>query len=91
MNFIINRKVLISMLFFGLSMMGYFSWKNLSMELFPNAELPMLYVQVASQQEVDPKYMESQAIVPLEGAIGTLQGIENMESSAESRRGSIMV
>ena len=91
MNFIINRKVLISMLFFGLSMMGYFSWKNLSMELFPNAELPMLYVQVSSQQEVDPKYMESQAIVPLEGAIGTLQGIENMESTAESRRGSIMV
>ena len=58
MNFIINRKVLISMLFFGLSMMGYFSWKNLSMELFPNAELPMLYVQVVSQLEVDPKYME---------------------------------
>ena len=91
MNFIINRKVLISMLFFGLSMMGYFSWKNLSMELFPNAELPMLYVQISSQLEVDPKYMESQAIIPLEGTIGTLQGIENMESTAESRRGSIMV
>ena len=79
------------MLFFGLSMMGYFSWKNLSMELFPNAELPMLYVQISSQLEVDPKYMESQAVVPLEGAIGALQGIENMESTAESRRGSIMV
>ena len=91
MNFIINRKVLISMLFLGLSLMGYFSWKNLSMELFPNAELPMLYVQITSQLEVDPKYMESQAIVPLEGAIGTLQGIQNMESTAESRQGSIMV
>ena len=91
MNFIINRKVLISMLFLGLSMMGYFSWKNLSMELFPNAELPMLYVQISSQLEVDPKYMESQAIVPLEGAIGTLQGIQNMESTAESRQGSIMI
>lgn len=79
------------MLFIGLSLMGYFSWKNLSMELFPNAELPMLYVQVSCSQEVDPKYMESQAVVPLEGAVGTLQGIENMESSAESRRGSIMI
>ena len=91
MNFIINRKVLISMLFLGLSMLGYFSWKNLSMELFPNSELPMLYVQVTSQLEVDPKYMESQAIVPLEGAVGTLQGIANMESSAQSNRGTIMV
>ncbi len=79
------------MLFIGLSMLGYVSWKNLSMELFPNAELPMLYVQVSSQQEVDPKYMESQAIIPIEGAIGTLQGIENMESSAQSRRGTVMV
>ncbi len=91
MDFIIKRKVLISMLFLGLSMLGYVSWKNLSMELFPNAELPMLYVQVACQQEVDPKFMESQAIIPLEGAIGTLQGIENMESSCQSRRGTIMV
>lgn len=79
------------MLFLGLSMMGYFSWKNLSMELFPNAELPMLYVQVITQQDVDPKYMESGAIVPIEGAISTLQGIENMESSAQSRRGTVMV
>ncbi len=79
------------MLFIGLSMLGYVSWKNLSMELFPNAELPMLYVQVTSQQEVDPKYMESQAIIPIEGAVGTLQGIENMESTAQSRRGSVMI
>ena len=72
-------------------MLGYVSWKNLSMELFPNAELPMLYVQVSCQQEVDPKFMESQAIIPIEGAIGTLQGIENMESTCQSRRGTIMV
>ncbi|MCK9414577.1 MAG: efflux RND transporter permease subunit [Prolixibacteraceae bacterium] len=91
MDFIIKRKVLISMLFLGLSMLGYVSWKNLSMELFPNAELPMLYVQVTCQQEVDPKFMESQAIIPIEGAIGTLQGIENMESTCQSRRGTIMV
>ncbi len=91
MDFIIKRKILISMLFLGLSMLGYVSWKNLSMELIPNAELPILYVQVSCTQEVDPKFMESQAIIPLEGAIGTLQGIEDMESTCQSRRGSIMV
>jgi len=91
MDFIIKRKILISMLFLGLSMLGYVSWRNLSMELIPNAELPILYVQVTCTQEVDPKFMESQAVIPLEGAIGTLQGIEDMESSCQSRRGSIMV
>lgn len=79
------------MLFLGVSLLGYVSWKNLSMELMPNAELPMLYVQVACQQEVDPKFMESQAIIPLEGVIGSMQGIEDMESSCQSRRGTIMV
>ena len=79
------------MLFLGLSMLGYVSWKNLNMELIPNAELPILYVQVSCSQEVDPKFMESQAIVPLEGAIATLQGIEDMQSTCQSRRGSIMV
>jgi multidrug efflux pump subunit AcrB/ABC-type multidrug transport system ATPase subunit len=91
MDFIIKRKILISMLFLGLSMLGYVSWKNLSMELTPNAELPVLYVSVTCNQEVDPKFMESQAIIPLEGAIGTMQGIQDMQSSCQSRRGSIMV
>jgi multidrug efflux pump subunit AcrB len=91
MDFIIKRKILISMLFLGLSMLGYVSWRNLSMELTPNAELPVLYVSVNCTQEVDPKFMESQAIIPLEGAIGTMQGIQDMQSSCQSRRGSIMV
>jgi multidrug efflux pump subunit AcrB len=79
------------MLFLGVTMMGYFSWKNLSMELFPNAELPQLYVLISCRQDVDPKYMEDQAIIPLEGAIGTLGGIQDMQSSAQSRRGTIQV
>ena len=91
MNFIINRKTLISMLFIGLSLLGYISWQNLPMELFPNAELPVLFVQVNTQTEVDPKYMENQAIIPLEGAIGTMQGIENLQSTAQSQRGTIVV
>ncbi len=38
MNKLINRKVLISMLFIGLTMMGVFSYKYLKMELYPDAE-----------------------------------------------------
>jgi multidrug efflux pump subunit AcrB len=70
MKFIINRKIFISMLFIGLTLLGYVSYKQLPVELMPNAELPMLFVQINSQ-EVDPAYMESQAVIPIEGAIGT--------------------
>lgn len=40
MNKLINRKVLISMIFIGLTMMGLFSYRYLLMELYPDAEFP---------------------------------------------------
>jgi multidrug efflux pump subunit AcrB/ABC-type multidrug transport system ATPase subunit len=91
MDFIIKRKVLIAMLFIGLSMLGFFSYKQLAVELYPNAQIPFLFVQVATPIEVDPRYMENQAIIPLEGAIGTLEGVEKIESSAGQQQGSIRV
>ncbi len=91
MKFIINRKVFISMLFIGLSLLGVVSYKQLAVELIPNAELPMLFVSINSRVEVDPNYMENQAVIPIEGAIGTMEGIESMESSLNNRSATIQV
>ena len=91
MDFILKRKVLISMLFLGLTMLGYISYKRLQVELLPNSQLPTLYVQVSATQELDPNYIETQAIVPLEGAIGTLEGIDKIESTINSRSGTIIL
>ncbi|UII19428.1 efflux RND transporter permease subunit [Fulvivirga ligni] len=88
---IIKRKVLVSMLFIGFTVMGYISYKKLPVELFPNVEFPVLIVQVGSMSEVNPKYMESQAIVPLEGVISALEGIEEINSSVDSRQGMIFI
>ncbi|HOI48988.1 MAG TPA: efflux RND transporter permease subunit, partial [Prolixibacteraceae bacterium] len=91
MKFIIERKVLISMLFVGLTLLGYISYRQLPVELMPDAELPMLYVQIGSRIEVDPSYMENQAVIPIEGAIGTMEGVETMETWLNSRQASIQV
>ena len=91
MNFIIKRKVLIAMLFTGLTMLGYISYKQLQVELYPNATLPMLFVQVGSGLDVSPKYMENQAIIPLEGEVGKLNGVEKIESIAGERSGMIKI
>jgi len=80
MKFIIQRKVLISMLFLGLTVLGYVSYKQLPVELMPNAELPFLFVQASSVTELTTEYMENHVVVPLEGAIGTIEGIESIES-----------
>ena len=72
-------------------MLGYVSYKKLSVELFPNAQLPFLVIQVATPLEMDPSYIETQAIIPIEGAIGTLEGIEKIESNISSRSGEIWI
>ncbi len=79
------------MLFVGLTLLGFVSYKQLQVELFPNVELPFLYVQASYQSEVDPKFMENQIVIPIEGAIGTLEGIESIESNVTARSGSIVV
>ncbi len=79
------------MLFTGLTLLGYVSYKQLPVELMPNAELPMLFVQINSRIEVDPDYMENQAVIPIEGAISTMEGIESVESSLTNRSASIQV
>ena len=90
-KFIIHRKTFISMLFIALTMLGYISYKQLPVELTPDAELPFLIVQVSSIREMDPDYMEKQAIIPLEGAVSTLEGIDKIESYAERRQGMILI
>ena len=79
------------MLFIGLTMLGYVSYKKLSFELIPNTQLPSLIVQVATPLEMDPDYIETQAVIPIEGAVGTLDGIEKIESNISSRSGIIFI
>lgn len=79
------------MLFIALTLLGYVSYKQLPVELLPNAELPALFVQVSSQQEMDPSYIETEVVIPLEGAISSVGGVDRIESSIDSRRSSIKV
>jgi len=91
MDFILNRRILISMLFVGLSMLGFISYKRLPLELIPNTQLPALVVQAATMLEMDPSYIENQAIIPIEGAVGTLEDVEKIESNISARYGIVTV
>ena len=91
MNFLLHRRITISMLFIALSLLGYVSYKQLPVELLPNAELPMLFVQVSSQQDMDPQYVESEVIIPLEGAISSIGGVDKIQSNIDSRQSNIQV
>ena len=72
-------------------MLGYFSYKQLPVELFPNTQIPYLFVQVGAGMEMDPEYIENQAIIPIEGAIGTLKGVEKIESTVDQQQAFIQI
>lgn len=91
MNIVVDRKITICMLFIALSLLGYVSYKQLSMEMLPNAQLPMIFVRISTSQEVDPGYMESEVVIPVEGAISTIGGIENMATNISRRNATIQV
>ena len=91
MKILLHRKVTICMVFIGLTMLGYISYRELPVELLPNAELPMLFVQVGSATQVSPEYLEQYGVIPVEGAIGTLEGIEKIESQVDARQAVIRV
>lgn len=91
MNKLINRKVLISMLFIGLTMMGLFSYRYLPMELYPDAEFPSLNVNISAKTELDPKYIESQAAIPVEGVISGMEGVEEITTRISTRNARINV
>ncbi len=91
MKFLLNKRITISMLFIATTLLGYVSYKQLPVELLPNAELPMLYVSVSSQQDMDPAYVESEVVIPLEGAISSVGGVDQIVSEVSSRQSSIRV
>jgi len=91
MEFIIRRKIFILMLFTAFSLLGIFSYRQLPVELLPNTQIPYLFVQISSNLQTDPAYIENQAVIPIEGAIGTLKGVEKIESTADQQFGMIQI
>ena len=91
MKSFIDRRVTICMALVALTLLGYFSYKQLPVELLPNTELPQLYITANSRSDLTPSYMEQQVVIPLEGAISAVGGVENMESTVSGRQGSIRV
>jgi multidrug efflux pump subunit AcrB/ABC-type multidrug transport system ATPase subunit len=91
MNFLLNRRITISMLFIAITFLGYVSYRQLSVELLPGVELPVLFIQVSSQQDLDPSYVETEVIIPLEGAVSSVGGVENIQSTVDSRQSTIQI
>jgi len=87
-NFSVSRPVTILMLFIGLILIGLISYQNLGLDLLPDLSFPMSAI-IVSYSGVAPQEIENMVTIPLEEAVGTIQGVKNIYSY--SREGSSLV
>ena len=72
-------------------MMGWFSYRYLPMELYPDAEFPALNVNITAKTELDPEYIKNQAAIPVEGVISGMEGVEEINTRISTQNARILV
>ena len=77
----VDRPVLTTMIILSLVVFGLFSYVQLSQELMPNIDFPFVVV-TAIYPGAGPKEVESQVTEYLEEEIGSVAGLERMESQS---------
>ena len=75
----IRRPVFASMLILSLVVVGAASYPKLGVDRFPSVDLPTVIVR-AALPGASPEEMESSVSMPLEEAVNTVQGIEELRS-----------
>src|SRR5690554_3225610 len=84
-QFAVGRPVLTTMVFLGLMILGAVSFTRLQVDLLPEIDFPSISV-MTSYEGAGPEEIETLITRPIEEAIGTVEGIDSIESfSAEGR------
>ena len=75
----IKRPVFATMINLFLVVLGWFSFKDVGIDQFPNVELPVITV-TTTLRGASPEEMETSVTKPLEEIINTIQGIDELTS-----------
>ncbi|MBI4669619.1 MAG: Flp pilus assembly complex ATPase component TadA, partial [Elusimicrobia bacterium] len=77
----IKRPVFATMLVMALVVLGLFSYPRLGLDLFPNIEFPFVVVTTVLPG-AGPEEVETSVTKPIEEAVNTISGIENLKSTS---------
>jgi hydrophobic/amphiphilic exporter-1 (mainly G- bacteria), HAE1 family len=86
----IFRPVAVSMAYATIAALGVLAWRNIPIELLPDASLPQLTVS-AGWQGSSPEVVEAFLTSPLEAEIQQVRGVERIESTSTEGSTSITV
>src|SRR3989449_5135876 len=75
----IKRPVFATMINLFIIVLGWFSFRDIGIDQFPNVELPIVTV-TTTLRGASPEEMETSVTKPLEEIINTIQGIDELSS-----------
>ena len=84
----IKRPVGVIMIILAIIALGFISFRNLSVDLFPEIDLPIAVV-ATSYDGAAPQEVEELVTKPIESSVSTIEGIEQVQ--AQSQPGSSLV
>ncbi|MDX9719917.1 MAG: efflux RND transporter permease subunit [Myxococcota bacterium] len=87
-SFSVRRGVTVSMLYLIIAGFGLFSLTQLKLDLFPDLNFPMVLI-LTSYTGANPDDIETLVTTPLEGAVISVEGIE--EVSSDSKEGASVI
>ena len=77
----VRRPVFATMLILSLTVVGFFSFKALGVDLFPKIDLPTITVTVINPG-ASPQEIETEITDKVEGAVNTISGIDELRSTS---------
>ncbi len=86
----IKRPAFITMLIVALVVIGLFSYSKIGVDLYPNINFPVVAVTVV-YPGASPQEIETTVIKPIEEAVGTIAGIDMIQSNCSDSYGMVII
>ncbi len=86
----VSHPVFATMIMLALLVFGIYSYQRLPIESIPNIDIPVVAV-VVGYPGASPEAVESDIIEPVEDAVNTINGIDTIQSIAQSGRAMIIL
>ena len=86
----VNQPVFATMVMIALMVFGVYSFQRLSVEELPDVDFPVVAV-ILSYPGASPEAVETDLIEPIEDAVNTISGIDEVRSTARSGSGTIIL
>ena len=86
----VKKPIFTTMMILALVVLGTFSYFRLGVDLFPNVEFPFVVVQT-TLRGAGPEEIESSVTKPIEEAVNTISGIEEINSTSYEGLSMVMI